>query len=168
MRKIIKLLCAICCLLILNANCVFAGQPITNGGQKGPTGGTEYVRRAITYNNKEGYSHDTNNPTSEVQSHRFKVSRTKSSNFNTTISAEVNELIAKAGISLEIGIGSSNTIEVEHTWNIPKYSSYTLVYGSRLVKEDGYYNTWFNGRKVNEKHIYGHWSYRSYDDMIRR
>lgn len=128
----------------------------------------EYVHKTTEYLNKVDWSHESNNPTSIVQSTSYSVQRTKKADFKVKYSETVDAMVAKVGLDIEVTIGTQTSVTESHTWSIPGYSTYILYYGSKLVKESGYENQWRNGKLTSSTYVSGNWSYRSYDDMKRK
>ena len=80
-----------------------------------------------------GPTFQASNYSSTAQSMSISTSRTVSSSFGTTISAEISELIATVGVSAEVGWNTSYTQSVVININAPAYSTVYAHSGSKTV-----------------------------------
>lgn len=125
-----------------------------------------YVHSSTSYSRSQDWSHESDNPTNIVQSTTYSVSRTANASFSTGISETVDAMIAKAGVSIEVSIGTSITVSASHTYNIPAHSKYKCIWGSQHVYEAGYQDYYWNNILQSHTYVSGSWTYGSYDDMV--
>ncbi len=133
-----------------------------------PYTGDEYeVTTKTLYKSKNWGTVITNN-SSLSDSVTRTVSRTKFANGSIGTSAEtaINwKLIqGKIGISAEASFGTSTTVSVTYTWNIPARTTTTISTGSLAVKTSGNIVHYSNGLATSRKSVYANYSYNEYSD----
>ncbi|MDY0393989.1 hypothetical protein ACFSMW_16050 [Virgibacillus halophilus] len=130
--------------------------------------GYEYVHKSTSKSKKTEFIHDASNPSSTTDSVSYSVSVTQSSSANVTASATFKTMVAKAGVSTQVGLGTSKTKKVTMTWSIPKKSKYRLRAGSQWVKESGTEKYWKAGKLVSSKTVAGNWTFASWSDKVKQ
>lgn len=63
-------------------------------------------------------------------------------------------MVAKVGVSAQVGLGTSRTKTITMTWTIPKKSKYLLRSGSQWIKASGTEQCRNNGKIVSKKICY--------------
>jgi hypothetical protein len=125
----------------------------------------EYSPSSKTFSKTQSWTHTSTNPTNIVQETTYSVARTTSASFTATYEETIDAMIATAGLSLEVAVGTSTTKTEGHTYYVPTHSKYQLIWGSQFVNVGGYEKYYFNGKLQSSKYVTGKWSYESYDDM---
>ncbi|MGG5251968.1 hypothetical protein ACQYAD_00175 [Neobacillus sp. SM06] len=133
-----------------------------------PYTGDEYeVATKTLYKSKNWGTVVTNNSSLNDSVTRT-VSRSKFANGSIGTSAEtaVNwKLIqGKIGINAEVSFGTSTTVSVTYTWNIPARSTTTISTGSLAVKTSGNIVHYSNGLATSRKAVNANYSYNEYSD----
>lgn len=85
------------------------------------------------YTTNWGPTYQAKNTTSTMQSMSISTTRTVSASFNTTVSLEIHDIIAKVGVSAEVGINASYSENVVININAPAYSTVYAHSGSKTV-----------------------------------
>lgn len=130
--------------------------------------GYEYIHSSTSKNKKTEFIHEATNPSNVTDTVSYSVAVTQSTSVNVTANATFNSMVAKVGVSTQVGLGTSRTKTITMTWTIPKKSKYLLRAGSQWIKASGTERRWNNGKIVSKKSVTGNWTYASWSDKVKK
>lgn len=128
--------------------------------------GYEYVHSYHSVNQKQEFTHIHKNPKPTTDTVTHSVTVTESTTGNLSVNALIDKVIAKVGIGVQVGYGTTKSKTTSITWELPPNSTYMLRAGSNWVKAEGTENYWSNGKIVRSKNVSVNWTKSSWSDSV--
>lgn len=135
-------------------------------GDPGGLSGTFVTYHGYNYYNDISFTHIAENQTSTIDTVSYTVSRTKSSSHTANSTLEADSLVARYGISMEIGWGRSHMVSTTCSWTVPAYSIVECRYGSTCVTASATEEKWFNGILRSTRHFGVDYTHTSYSGKV--